>query len=204
MTIAFTIDGFRAQLPLNLLAVKGLREFDAEAADLFREDRQIALDRVDRIIAAMTAEERQNPDSIGASEKQRIASKSDIRADEVDHFLKQFFKVRSLMQETANLTFWQRLTTAFGGRVNLLAVIGIAVAAASLGVVAIVTKPTAPEMLKAIRENTPPVAQKLFLAKDEDFEYSDCIFWSETFLPIKEGVKFRAAKGYFGHIVTYK
>jgi signal recognition particle GTPase len=117
----FTIDDLRAQL----LQIKASEPEPADpfasgdAIEIFREDRRTTLARVERIIAAMSDDERAQPDGIGPAERQRIAAASDTRPAEVDHFLTQFAKVRALMHNMAEMSLWKRLKLMMGiGKVS--------------------------------------------------------------------------------------
>jgi signal recognition particle subunit SRP54 len=110
MSSDFTIDDLRAQL----LEIKATEVEPADPlasgdpVEFFREDRKTTLARVERIIAAMTAAERAQPEGIGPAERQRIAAASGSRPEEVDYFLTQFAKVRTMMRDLAGMSFWQR------------------------------------------------------------------------------------------------
>ena len=63
------------------------------------EDPDAALDRVGRMIDAMTPEERTDPNIIDAVRRDRIAATAGVQPDDVSAFLKQFDMVRTLMDE---------------------------------------------------------------------------------------------------------
>ena len=53
--------------------------------------------RLEAIILSMTPEERSNPGLLNSSRKKRIARGSGNGVDEVNHFLRQFEKMRKMM-----------------------------------------------------------------------------------------------------------
>ena len=115
----FTIDDFRRQL--DQVQRAGLKDqlgrlpgTAGMVAD--GEDPDATLDRIRRIIDAMTDAERRDPDAIDADRRARIAADSGTRPDEVETFLAQFRQVRELMQQMGRMSLWQRLKwiTGFG------------------------------------------------------------------------------------------
>jgi signal recognition particle subunit SRP54 len=115
----FTIDDFQRQL--DQVQRAGLKDqlgrlpgTAGMVAD--GEDPDAALDRVRRMIDAMTDAERRDPDAIDADRRTRIAADSGTRPDEVETFLTQFRQVRELMQQMGRMSLWQRLKwiTGFG------------------------------------------------------------------------------------------
>ncbi|MBQ9099328.1 MAG: signal recognition particle protein [Clostridia bacterium] len=60
------------------------------------------LSRTEAIIKSMTLKEREKPDIIGASRKQRIAKGSGTSVEDVNKLLKQFEQVRKMMKQFAN------------------------------------------------------------------------------------------------------
>ena len=118
MASKLTIDDLRSQL-LTIKDIESPEPPDplrsGDVAEVFREDRKSALARVERIIAAMTEDERRDPDVIGPAERQRIAAASNARPEEVEHFLAAFAKMQTLLRETAGMTFWDRIKRTFTG-----------------------------------------------------------------------------------------
>jgi signal recognition particle subunit SRP54 len=103
---AFTLDDFREQLhqlrrmgPLDqvlgmLPFGKMLRGAPAELAG-----EQADLTRFDAIIASMTPGERQTPEIINGSRRQRIARGSGTTVQDVNRLLKQFAQLRKMMKQ---------------------------------------------------------------------------------------------------------
>lgn len=58
--------------------------------------------RVEAIILSMTPEERKNPDILKASRKQRIASGSGTKVEDVNRLLKQFEQMKTMMKGVIN------------------------------------------------------------------------------------------------------
>lgn len=77
--------------------------------DVKIDDKQI--DRLEAIILSMTPEERDNPDIIGASRKQRIAAGSGMKVEDVNKLLKQFEATKKLMKQMKSGAFG-----GFGGK----------------------------------------------------------------------------------------
>jgi len=103
---AFTLEDFRNQLqqlrqmgPLD--QIMGMLPFGkamkAETADLVGE--QADLGRFDAIIASMTPEERQRPEVINGSRRQRIARGSGTTVQDVNRLLKQYAQLRKMMKQ---------------------------------------------------------------------------------------------------------
>ncbi len=70
------------------------------------DERQIA--RTEAIIKSMTQKEREKPDIIGASRKQRIARGSGTSVEDVNKLLKQFDQTRKMMKQMTNGKFMKR------------------------------------------------------------------------------------------------
>jgi signal recognition particle subunit SRP54 len=103
---AFTLDDFRDQLhqlrrmgpldqvlgmlPFGKLMGGAPAELDGEQADL---------GRFDAIIASMTPGERQSPEIINGSRRQRIARGSGTTVQDVNRLLKQFAQLRKMMRQ---------------------------------------------------------------------------------------------------------
>jgi signal recognition particle subunit SRP54 len=81
------------------------------------DDREIA--RVEAIIRSMTPGERQNPDMINGSRRQRIANGSGSTTSEVNLLLKQFKEVQRMMKGFAKVPGMGRKKGKKGGRVTL-------------------------------------------------------------------------------------
>lgn len=69
--------------------------------DLDLDDRQF--DRIEGIINSMTPRERQSPEIIGMSRRQRIARGSGVPLMEVNQLIKQFFQMRQLMSKLGKM-----------------------------------------------------------------------------------------------------
>ena len=70
------------------------------------DEKQIA--RTEAIIKSMTRKEREKPDIIGASRKQRIAKGSGTTVEDVNKLLKQFDQMRKMMKQMTNGKFMKR------------------------------------------------------------------------------------------------
>jgi signal recognition particle subunit SRP54 len=70
------------------------------------DERQLA--RTEAIIKSMTQKEREKPDIIGASRKQRIARGSGTTVEDVNKLLKQFDQMRKMMKQMTNGKFMKR------------------------------------------------------------------------------------------------
>lgn len=101
----FTLDDFRNQLD-QLDKMGGL---PASLRGTSHEDPKETLQRIRRMIDAMSEEERRDPDCIDVSQRQRIAAESGTNPEQVEQFLQQFAKVRELMRQMAQMSVWQRL-----------------------------------------------------------------------------------------------
>ena len=94
----FTLDDFRRQL--DLLRQQGRHALPhahpldfADAADSASAE----FDRLERIIAAMTPEERRDPDVVGMPRRWEIARASGATLPQVCEFYTQFGKLRELL-----------------------------------------------------------------------------------------------------------
>jgi|SRR5579884_3291970 len=116
----FTLDDFRKQFeqlkkmgPMKELLsnMPGFGEMIPEG-----EDPDTAVERIERMIDAMTEEERREPDIIDSNRLHRIALESGTEPHEIQQFLAQFAQVRSLMRQMAQMSIWQRIkmVTGFG------------------------------------------------------------------------------------------
>jgi signal recognition particle subunit SRP54 len=78
-------------LPLGKMFKGGAApEMDGEAADM---------GRFDAIISSMTMDERQRPEIINGSRRQRIARGSGTNVQDVNRLLKQFAQLRKMMKQ---------------------------------------------------------------------------------------------------------
>jgi signal recognition particle GTPase len=66
------------------------------------------------MIAAMTDEERSNPDLIDSGRRTRIATNSGTDPQEVEKFLAQFQQVRAVKRQMASMSLWQRIKLVIG------------------------------------------------------------------------------------------
>jgi len=67
------------------------------------------LQRIDGIINSMTAEERENPNRIDRSRRNRIASGSGVDASEVNALLKQFGEMATMMKRMSGMGTMERM-----------------------------------------------------------------------------------------------
>lgn len=110
----FTLDDFRRQLK-QIQRLDLLLRFPT-AAEVFpvEEDPAVTLDRLHRMIAAMTAEERNKPDSIDSHRRLRLATITDTQPKDVEKLLTLFFQVRALMRQMNSMSLWQQFKTVTG------------------------------------------------------------------------------------------
>jgi len=99
----FDLEDFRRQVGM-LRKMGPLREILGHLPFIGSKLDQMELDekqvgRIEAIINSMTAEERANPDVIGASRRQRIAKGSAADPVEVNQLLKQFKQMKKLMRK---------------------------------------------------------------------------------------------------------
>ncbi len=66
------------------------------------------LDRIEAIILSMTPAERDKPEIINASRKQRIAKGSGMKVEEVNRLLKQYDQMKQMMKQFSKLTGGKR------------------------------------------------------------------------------------------------
>jgi len=66
------------------------------------------LDRIEAIILSMTPAERDKPELINASRKQRIAKGSGMKVEEVNRLLKQYDQMKQMMKQFSKLTGGKR------------------------------------------------------------------------------------------------
>ena len=113
----FTLDDFQAQIA-RLLKV-GMRDMIGRMPGIAEmvpagEDPEAAVERIQRMIGAMTEEERRDPDRIDHTARLRIAASSGTELQEVEQFLAQFDRVRALMRQMADMSAWQRIKMVLG------------------------------------------------------------------------------------------
>src|SRR5206468_10286753 len=119
----FTLEDFLEQMQQvkNMGPLQGivgmLPGVPKELKDANIDDREIA--RVEAIIRSMTPGERQNPDLINGSRRQRIANGSGATTSEVNLLLKQFKEVQRMMKGFAKVPGMGRKKGKKGGRVTL-------------------------------------------------------------------------------------
>jgi signal recognition particle GTPase len=111
----FNLDDFARQVNLLRHAARRPDSF-SHVLDYFRENRHATAARLERIIGAMTPEERQNPNRLGPSDWRRIASACGHEQQDIEQFLQQFGNLREGMRELAGLGLWQRLMVVLGWR----------------------------------------------------------------------------------------
>lgn len=108
----FTLDDFRKQLD-QLASMGDMRSMTAGIpnlpGDLVSEDPKEQLQRVRRMIDAMSEQERRDPDCIDFNRSKRIATESGTDPEEVEQFLKQFKETQELMRQMAQMNIWDRL-----------------------------------------------------------------------------------------------
>jgi signal recognition particle subunit SRP54 len=112
-----TLDEFRRQFDqLEKMDIKDLGAHMPVLSEMIppEEDRALAFSRIRRMIDAMTAEERSNPDLITSSCRSRIAASSGTQPHEVEKFLTQFDQVRAVMRQMAGMSLLQRIKLALG------------------------------------------------------------------------------------------
>jgi signal recognition particle subunit SRP54 len=84
------LDQIMEMLPLGKMFKGAPTEMDGEAADM---------GRFDAIISSMTLDERQRPEIINGSRRQRIARGSGTNVQDVNRLLKQFAQLRKMMKQ---------------------------------------------------------------------------------------------------------
>lgn len=112
-----TLDDFRKQLDQALqFGMKDLvLRFLGMECDI-PEAAEPGLQRIGRMIDAMTPEERRDPARIDAQRRLRIALHSDTQPHEVQQFLRQFEQTRSLIRQMARMSIGDRLRLITGIR----------------------------------------------------------------------------------------
>jgi signal recognition particle subunit SRP54 len=101
---AFTLEDFREQLrqvrkmgPLD--QVLGMLPFGKQLKGASLGDEEHELGRFDAIISSMTPAERQNPEIVNGSRRQRIARGSGTSVQDVNRLLKQYAQLRKMMKQ---------------------------------------------------------------------------------------------------------
>lgn len=94
-----------------------LEAVDASApqnvSSAFRESWAVFLTRLDRVIGAMTPEERRAPDQITLHRRHEIAAQSDMPSEEIDRVLAQFLKLCALKRQLREMTTCQKIDMVF-------------------------------------------------------------------------------------------
>jgi signal recognition particle GTPase len=78
------------------------------------QDWPSVLAKADRIVGAMTAAEKRNPEEITPENTARIASVSGTAPEEVNGLLSHFFSMKRRVVLIRGLSFWQRLKLITG------------------------------------------------------------------------------------------
>lgn len=86
---------------LNMLPIPGI---DKNTKDLIANQGEKQMKRIESCIKSMTPQERQKPEMINVSRKQRIAKGCGLPTEEVTAFLKQFEMMRQMMQGMTKFT----------------------------------------------------------------------------------------------------
>ena len=84
--------------------IPGVNQKELENATF--DERQ--LDRMEAIILSMTPGERENPDTINASRKRRIAAGSGMKVEDVNRLLKQFEQMQKMMKQFSSGGFGKK------------------------------------------------------------------------------------------------
>jgi signal recognition particle subunit SRP54 len=113
----YTLDDFRKHFQniqkmgmMNRIAqMPGMSEMVYEG-----ESPDVTMERVFRIIDAMSPDQRADPKTIDAMGRERIAKDAGVQSQEVSDFLKQFESVQALMEQMMNMTLWQRIKMVTG------------------------------------------------------------------------------------------
>jgi signal recognition particle GTPase len=115
MASDFNLDDFARQLRQFKQIVRH-PDVLSHVLDYFREDRRTVFARIERIIGAMTAEERQNPDRLGPNERQRIASACCLDPKNIEAVLEEFCKAPGSDATDGRGGVWHRLMVVLGKR----------------------------------------------------------------------------------------
>jgi signal recognition particle subunit SRP54 len=73
-----------------------------------------AMERAQRMIDAMTPDERAHPDRINADARERIAATTGVQPEDVRQSLEQFATVRRSIRQMMNMSLWQRIKMVTG------------------------------------------------------------------------------------------
>jgi signal recognition particle subunit SRP54 len=112
-----TLDDFRKQLDEALRL--GMSDMAWRFLGLQPDIPEIAkrgLERIRRMIDAMSPAERRDPTRIDVKRRLLIALRSDTQPHEVQQFLRQFDHVRDLMRRLGKMSRWERIQLACGFR----------------------------------------------------------------------------------------
>ncbi len=82
--------------------------------DLPIEDWPAMVECLERLLDAMTVEERRNPGRIDSSEMQRLAATTGTPAEEVARAIEHFKRVPNTMRRLAELSMWERIKVVCG------------------------------------------------------------------------------------------
>ena len=99
----YTLEDLRGQ-------IKRFREGGMDtlsAVSDFSPSDVLELERTERILEAMTAEERSNPDPLDEQDRQRIALLSNAQPTEVAELISQVAKIRIVLHEVKRLSSHQ-------------------------------------------------------------------------------------------------
>ena len=110
-----TLDDFRKQLDAALRL--GMCDLAWRILGLKPDIPEMAkrgLERIRRMIDAMTPEEPRDPTDIDVDRRLLIALHSNTQPHEVQQFLHQFEHVRSLMRQMAGMSHWERIRLITG------------------------------------------------------------------------------------------
>ncbi len=112
----YTIDDLQAQLTQLDQLPWSVDVFPrAGFPDLFGdEDPHVVVERVGRIVAALSPEQRRAPENIDRPQIAAVAAASEASEEQVAHFLLQFLRTRDALRRMARMNFWQQLKLATG------------------------------------------------------------------------------------------
>jgi signal recognition particle subunit SRP54 len=114
----FTLDDFRKQFEQlkKMGSMKELLRNMPGLGEMIPEDEEpdTTFKRIERMIDAMTEEERRDPDILDSNRLHRIAVDSGTEPHEIKQFLAQFAQVRTLMRHMTQMSIWQRIRMATG------------------------------------------------------------------------------------------
>jgi signal recognition particle subunit SRP54 len=80
----------------------------------FQLEWPLSLERIKRIMDAMSSKEKSAPRKIDAIRRQHLAEISGVQPEEVEQLIERFQQARNLMQQISGLSFWQRLKLMLG------------------------------------------------------------------------------------------